>query len=965
MIELKQVSRTYHLKKAPSVKALDQVNLLMGDTGMVFILGKSGSGKSTFLNVVGGLDKYDQGEIIIQGKSTKAFKQSDFDSYRNTMIGFIFQEYNILDEFTVAQNIGLALELQGQKATSEKINAILDAVDLRGYGSRKPNELSGGQKQRVAIARALVKDPKIIMADEPTGALDSETGKQVLDTLKKLSSTRLVIVVSHDKEFAEKYASRIVEFQDGKIIKDVTKNADISNPSDPLRFIDNTIAIEPGYQLTQEDVIVINAYLARTKKTSHVVHQDANKRHKQALTFETTNAQDIRLSQQPYTPIRSKLPFHVGLKMGASALRHKKIRLVFSILLAAIAFAMFGLTDVLGSYNKYETTVRSMQDSQIDFLAFTTYIKRDDDYYYKRDTPLTQSNLTYLNSLLPSVQFYPLIGGEGGVQYSRFTYESIIGPRTPQNNFQRYIPSASGLMLLDDVINHFDVSYVGQSLQEPLMDNEIVITRYQYEVIKNFGLRDSNRNVVEVDSVNDVIGKPLVVEFDTFIIKGVIDTSFSTTRFEKIDDKATSDLEKWVLTSELHNTIGYSHHNAFFVSQRTFDRFKVGRFDVEGYASLKYGSFEEYTNRKFKIEDTLPDAHFMQHVDAQSLQPTDILLNYTSMRRVVETLDYSAYLQFMSKNLYDLYLPKEEVRAYLIEYIHGNNEAAIPLVSEWTELEAESVAYTYYHNVLWSDQERINRATLKAYVQTLDHMDMIMHFEAYDALGETIVSQYPVRIVGYFDNKYISSNYSSDIAISEDLAQSLNASYRGYYAAAVAPINQIPDRQLYTYAKLHFDGTETQGFNLRNAVTSTLDDVNGMIESMAKFFFYFGIGFAVFAGLMLLNFISTSVAYKKQEIGILRAIGARGVDVLSIFSKEAIIIALINYVIAMIMVVIVTSLLNNVLRQDYGVLITLLNLSIRQFLLVLLVSVGVAVLSAAIPVIKIAKKRPIDAIRDK
>ena len=184
MIQLKNLSRTYKPKKGEPVKALDNVSLSIGETGMVFVLGKSGSGKSTLLNIIGGLDKYDEGDLIIQGKSTQSFKQSDFDSYRNTMIGFIFQEYNVLDEFTVAQNIGLALELQGCKATNEAISEISLAVDLEGYAKRKPNELSGGQKQRVAIARALVKDPKVIMADEPTGALDSETGKQVLETLK-------------------------------------------------------------------------------------------------------------------------------------------------------------------------------------------------------------------------------------------------------------------------------------------------------------------------------------------------------------------------------------------------------------------------------------------------------------------------------------------------------------------------------------------------------------------------------------------------------------------------------------------------------------------------------------------------------------------------------------------------------------------------------------------------------------
>lgn len=192
MIEVRNLVKIYRSKRGKSVQALKGINLQFEETGLVFILGKSGSGKSTLLNMLGGLDQFDEGEIIIKGKSSKQFSQGDFDSYRNTMIGFIFQEYNILNDFTVGANIALAMELQGKKPTNEMLNQILREVDLEGFASRKPRELSGGQKQRVAIARALIKNAEIIMADEPTGALDSNTGRQVFDTLKHLSKDKLL-----------------------------------------------------------------------------------------------------------------------------------------------------------------------------------------------------------------------------------------------------------------------------------------------------------------------------------------------------------------------------------------------------------------------------------------------------------------------------------------------------------------------------------------------------------------------------------------------------------------------------------------------------------------------------------------------------------------------------------------------------------------------------------------------------
>ena len=219
MIEIKNIVKTYRPKKGGEVKALDDVSLKFPEKGLVFILGKSGSGKSTLLNVMGGLDTADSGEIIIKGKSSKEFSTGDFDSYRNTYLGFIFQEYNILEDFNVGANIALALKLQGAKATDERINEILDEVGLSGYGKRKPNELSGGQKQRVAIARAIVNEPKLLLLDEPLGALDLKMRKdmqiELMDMHKRLGIT--FVYVTHDQEEALTMSDKIIVMRDGEV----------------------------------------------------------------------------------------------------------------------------------------------------------------------------------------------------------------------------------------------------------------------------------------------------------------------------------------------------------------------------------------------------------------------------------------------------------------------------------------------------------------------------------------------------------------------------------------------------------------------------------------------------------------------------------------------------------------------------------------------------------------------------
>ena len=220
MFEAKNLEKTYMPKNAAPVEALKGINVQFGENGMIFILGKSGCGKSTLLNLLGGLDYPTAGEIVIEGKSSAEFTKLDYDNYRNTYVGFVFQEYNLLNEFTVRENVGLALQLQGKKPNGEQIDEMLKKVGLELDEKRRPSELAGGQKQRVAIARALIKEPKIIFADEPTGALDSKTGNEILTLLKELSRDRLVIVVSHDEEFAYRFGDRVIEMADGQIIKD-------------------------------------------------------------------------------------------------------------------------------------------------------------------------------------------------------------------------------------------------------------------------------------------------------------------------------------------------------------------------------------------------------------------------------------------------------------------------------------------------------------------------------------------------------------------------------------------------------------------------------------------------------------------------------------------------------------------------------------------------------------------------
>ena len=221
MLQIRKISKEYRTGDLVQ-KALNDVSLNLRDSEFVSILGPSGSGKTTLLNIIGGLDRYDSGDLIINNVSTKNYKDRDWDSYRNHTVGFVFQSYNLIPHQTVLANVELALTIGGISKKERRKRALqaLEAVGLKEQAHKKPNQMSGGQMQRVAIARALVNDPNILLADEPTGALDTETSVQVMELLKKVAKDRLVVMVTHNPELAEEYSTRIVRLKDGNIIDD-------------------------------------------------------------------------------------------------------------------------------------------------------------------------------------------------------------------------------------------------------------------------------------------------------------------------------------------------------------------------------------------------------------------------------------------------------------------------------------------------------------------------------------------------------------------------------------------------------------------------------------------------------------------------------------------------------------------------------------------------------------------------
>ena len=295
MISIKNLHKNYH-SNSGNTHALNNVSFNLPDTGMIFIVGKSGSGKSTLLNILGGLDDFDKGEVIVDGNNLKKMNHKKFNYYRGSYVSFIFQEHFLIDELKVKDNVALSLNIINEH-NYEEVSEVLKLVGLESKANNYPLELSGGERQRVAVARAIIKKPKLILCDEPTGNLDGKTTIQVFDTLKYMAKDSLVVVVSHDITSAKKYADRIIELSNGKLVTDIEKNP---KHSDKIEIKTNTIVIPSNKILDKEDINTINKYMR--KDTAIVLGENSFKEYEEK-TYPNRN---ISLSRKRFKRGRSR-----------------------------------------------------------------------------------------------------------------------------------------------------------------------------------------------------------------------------------------------------------------------------------------------------------------------------------------------------------------------------------------------------------------------------------------------------------------------------------------------------------------------------------------------------------------------------------------------------------------------------------------------------------------------------------
>lgn len=884
MITIKNISKSYKPKKGKIVDALKEVSLELESKGLVFLVGKSGSGKSTLMNLIGGLDHVDSGSIQAYNHEVTTFKQSEYDSYRNTHIGFIFQEFNLIETYTVYKNIALAVELQGKSPSREEIASLLKELELGDEIDRMPYELSGGQKQRVSIARALVKKPKILLADEPTGSLDSETGKQIFTILKRLSKDQLVIVVSHDKEYAKTYGDRIIELSDGRVINDSLQDKSLSKPSDTLELV------------------------------------------------------------------KSKLPLKDAFILGLKSLGRKPFRMALTILLSMFAFSLFAITDTFASYNKNAVVINGLHAQDRKELILGRVIVNPFENY-QDFANFNQMHFDALRETFP--QYYM-----AKVLSSPYWYlEKVYNPNYSN---EYYIDYFTGSVELTETF----VTQMGYTLygEYPKNENEMVISLHMFNNFKTFGYDDGGK--VIINEVSDILGKTSGGR----TIVGVLDTFFDEEKYALLLDSSTSWDHDFALRREMMQLKDGSVHSYMYVHEGFHEAYVASQ--SRDYIYVDHGSISLYTG-------TQGNQHHMNDyttriVDYNELYPISTLPASVTFKEGYNLTTLTDNQVLVPK----LGIDDSFMSFYMNDFEDQKRDKANELIDVYAEAkfpQVESHMRDDYTDPTWQDfATHLKNNEISRYDYTyrrqnfykeagktiaLDYYELL---EGYHTLSmqingsiNSLVRRYDVEIVGYYDG--------DNLAVSQTFFDQLIEDLGFYdYRQVIVKLSDSPKADLAFLNAVNrheviFDESTEIGFVL------------GYADNVITFFTFIilgvGAGLAVFAAVLLFNFISISIEHKKKDIGILRALGARKKDVFLIFLAEAMIMASIIFVLSSLVSYIAISIFDGYIMNNFMLSSSILWVGTRQIVLLFGVTTAISILSTWIPISRFAKQKPIDVIK--
>lgn len=695
MIEIKELTKIYKSRKGETCVALDHISFSLPDNSFVFIVGKSGSGKSTLLNMLGCLDTISSGDIIENGKSLANLKESEQTFYRNSTIGFIFQDFHLLDNLTIFENIMLSLQLQGEN-DKEKVMKTLKDTGLEDFSHRFPKELSGGQKQRVAIARALVKDPNILLADEPTGNLDSKTTLQILDLLKELSKQKLVIIVSHNLSNAHTYADEIIELAEGKILQHVKRNKDFDGQ---LRVQDDTLVIPIGEKFSEENIQQVTK-LIKNKRISKI-RQDTSQ-------FTSCQEEKAKTNSTPSKLEKKHLKLKDTLSLAWKFARRSWLKMVIYSVLVAVLMTVLGISQLVMKFNGGEVVANEMAKRN---LSCDSFIKNENSSYEsldpKRIVDIENDDIQKFYDVGYEGKIYPLIN------YSLILSgnETPIHQKKPDTKIQLDDISATGGVLITDR-NFIEQKYGPIEFENP-QPYGIYITDFIADVCL---MHHSDH----VKSYNDLMGYYNKFTAHCYgYINGIIKTGYKERYkniLEKLLNPQTSQKEIEQLAKTVEYVAFYDEIYQYLNIAYTFNSNFVEDVALSGVRQLAGSgkSFFEFNNKKYKYFEYYFSNDIMD--PKVSLNDNEISMNYDTYNELFGTT--------YTKDNLNLFSPQEVKFLYYFSCDENKSNKKLEMTLKIVGLNNN---YTLFADNVICDLQQIEMFTFGLYFNSDNQTNLIVN----------------------------------------------------------------------------------------------------------------------------------------------------------------------------------------------------------------------------------------------
>lgn len=931
MLQIKNISKKYEVGGVVT-RALDDVSLNLRDNEFVAILGPSGSGKTTLLNIIGGLDRYDSGDLIIGDISTKKYKDRNWDSYRNHTIGFVFQSYNLIEHQTVLANVELALTISGisKKERRNRAKQALIDVGLKDHINKRPNQLSGGQMQRVAIARALVNNPDILLADEPTGALDSETSVQVMELLKEVAKDRLVVMVTHNPELAQEYATRIVTLKDGKITSD----------SDEF-VVDNSAQTLKNKDMGKSSMSYFTALSLSFK----------NLMTKKGRTLLTAFAGSIGI-----IGIALILSLSTGVDQYITDIQRDTMT-SYPITITDEAIDLTSIMDMRGKTIESISSTEPVDDTVVS--AGYDEIELSDSIY----SSVTENDLTSFKKYIddPESDIHNYLGENGivytyDVNFSVFSYDeddNIVNSNADTEDVKTADKSddgLSGLMQQDmSMMNNMmtmatNASENAPNFQEMMRGKDSVVSPVitdSYEVMYGKWPTKYNELVLVLNNKN-------AVSADRLYQLGFI----TADEYEKIVDKIADDEEPQEITFDYEKMCDHTFYMVPMCDQ---------------YIENDDGTFSYIGDDESKYDDMIKDALKLKIVGV--VRPIEDAANATVTTPIGYTSLLTDYIINHTDNSDIIVAQESDKKVNVLNNMRfeaKDDDAKIEDAKEYIGNLSDSDKASFYQAIMYFENEG-DSAT--------NAVSALGNAGGYNPYAMSSASDYDAMMAGMMDN-WLENTPDDEILL---------AVYDEYIDGASY------DENLKNFGKISYDAPSsisiyTDSFENKDAIADCIAQYNttadedsqitytdyvalltSSITSIVDVISYVLIAFVavslIVSSIMIGIITYISVLERTKEIGILRAIGASKRNISQVFNAETFIIGLCSGVIGVGVSLLTLIPANALIHHLTG--IETINAALPPVAAVILVilSVILTLIGGLIPSRKAAKKDPVTALR--